>query len=353
MAAFRRLLASLALLAGAGTPTVALAQAEAPLKLRIVGGLAHVSQYVNHEMPFWTRELPRLSAGRIVAEIVPHDQAGLRSQEMLRVMQLGTVPFGTVLLSRVRAVDPEMSAADLAGLNPDMPTLRKHLSAFRPQLEKLMRQHHGIEVLAVYVYPAQVTFCTKPFRGLGDLAGRRVRVGSPTQADLMRALGAVPVTTEFAEIMSSVRSGSVDCVVTGAMSGNTIGLHEATTHIDAQAATWGLSIFGANLAAWNALPASARKLLRDELPKLEQAIWAESERDTAQGVACNTGQAGCTAGKMGRMALAKGSAADAERVRQIFASSVLPRWIEHCGAACVTQWNQTMAPIVGIRARAQ
>lgn len=30
----------------------------APLKLRVVGGLAAVSQYVNHEEPFWTRTWP-------------------------------------------------------------------------------------------------------------------------------------------------------------------------------------------------------------------------------------------------------------------------------------------------------
>ena len=81
--------------------------------------------------------------------------------------------------------------------------------------------------------------------------------------------------------------------------GNTIGLHEVITHhLDPKAVSWGLSIFGANLGAWNALPAHARNLMRDELPKLEQAIWAESDRDTSEGVACNTGGA-CTSGRKG------------------------------------------------------
>lgn len=337
---------------GACLAAGAAAQTDPPLRLRIVGGLAGVNQYVNHEQPFWARELPRLSGGRITAEIVPFDQAGIRSQEMLRVMQLGTVPFGTALLSRIQTVDAELSTADLAGLNPDMASLRRHMGAFRPHLERIMRERHGIEVLAVYVYPAQVTFCTRPFNGLSDLAGRRVRTGSPSQADLMRALGAIPVQTEFAEIVSAVKSGVVECAVTGAMSGNTIGLHEVTHHLDPKAVSWGLSIFGANLGAWNALPAHARKLMRDELPKLEQAIWAESDRDTSEGVACNTGGA-CTSGRKGRMTEVKASAADAQRVRQIFTGTVLPAWLRRCGPACVALWNQSMAPVVGLEARPQ
>ena len=41
--------------------------ATAPYRLRIVGGLAGISQYIRQEEPFWTKELSRLSAGRFQA----------------------------------------------------------------------------------------------------------------------------------------------------------------------------------------------------------------------------------------------------------------------------------------------
>ena len=63
--------------------------------LRVVGGLAELNQYVRREEPFWTRELARLSGGRYTAEIVPFDRAGVPGTEMLRLLQLGVVPFGT------------------------------------------------------------------------------------------------------------------------------------------------------------------------------------------------------------------------------------------------------------------
>ena len=127
--------------AGAGTA------AAAPYRLRIVGGLAGISQYVRQEEPFWTKELSRLSAGRFQAEIVPFDRAGVPGAEMLRLLQLGVVPFGTTLMSSFTAQYPEYTAPDLAGLNPDLATLKTTLAAFRPYLEKALREQHGVCLL--------------------------------------------------------------------------------------------------------------------------------------------------------------------------------------------------------------
>jgi TRAP-type C4-dicarboxylate transport system substrate-binding protein len=324
-----------------------------PVQLRIVGGLAGLNQYTRHEVPFWTEELPRRTQGRFTAEIVPFDRAGIRGQEMLQLLQIGAVPFGTALVSQSAPQDPFIAAPDLSGLNPDIATLRRSVAAFRPYLERALREQRGIEVLAIYTYPAQVVFCNRPFASLADLAGRRVRVSSASQADLIEALGARPVATTFAEIMPNIRSGNLECAVTGTMSGNTIGLHEVTTHVHTMALTWGLAVFGANRAAWLNLPAELRTLLQRELPKLEAAIWSESERETGEGIACNTGAERCASGRRGRMTEVRISAQDELRRREIFASTVLPRWLQRCGPACAETWNQTIGAQLGILAGAR
>jgi len=319
-------------------------------RLRIVGGLAGVSQYVRQEEPFWTRELPRITGGRITAEIVPMDRAGIRGNEMLRLMQLGVVPYGTALLNLAATTEPVFSAPDLAGLNPDLASVRRSVTAFRPELEKTLRER-GIELLAIYAYPAQVVFCNKPFGSLADLEKRRIRTSSPPQADLVEALGAVAVQTSFADIMPNMKSGNIECAITGTMSGNTIGLHELTTHVHSMAINWGLSIFGANAAAWNALAPDVRKRLQEEMPKLEQAIWNEAERETGEGIACNTGHASCLEGKRGRMVEVKTKPADDARRRQILVDTVLARWVQRCGASCADVWNRSLGPVVGFDAK--
>lgn len=328
------------------------ALAEPGQKLRIVGGLAAARQYTRHEEPFWSKELLRLSQGKFGAEIVPFDRAGVPGQDMLRLMQLGVVPLGTLQLNRIASQDPEFNAPDLAGLNPDMAALKKSVGAFRPYLEKTLRERYGIELLTIYVYPAQVVFCKKALTSMADLAGRRTRVSSVTGADFVEAFGGIPVLTGFSEIMPNMATGNIECAITGTMSGNTLGLHEVTTHLHTMTVTWGLSIFAANSAAWKGLPPELRKLLQTELPKLEAAIWSESDRETAEGVACNMGAASCTDGRQGKMQVVRSSPADERQRKEIFLSRVLPRWVQRCGPSCAQIWEQTIGPVVGIKAPA-
>ena len=349
-----RALAWRALLGAAALATVTAVAADAPpplhLHLHIVGGLASLKPFTQHERPFWETELPRLSGGRYTAEIVPFDRAGIRAQEALTLVQLGAVPFATVQVSG-GVKDPELGAPDLSGLNPDMASMRRSIAAFRPYLEEVMRKRYGIEVLALFVYPAQVLFCKKPLSGLKGVAGMRVRTSGPAQADWIEALGGKPVTASFNDIVPYLNRDEIDCAVTGTMSGNIIGLPDITTHIHPMAISWGLSMLAANGAAWNALPADLRALLRRELPRVERDVWAESERDTADGVACSIGAPACVAGKPGHMIEVATSPADERLRREIFASTVLPRWLQRCGPQCAAVWNRTLATSAGISAR--
>ncbi len=346
LARARHALAGLALVAGALHAPPCAAQADE--HLRIVGGIGGVNQYTRYEEPFWTQELKRLSGGRASAEIVPYDRAGIRGQEMLRFVQLGVVPFGTALLNLSAVIDVEIAAPDLAGLNPDLPALRRSIAAFRPHLERVLRERYGSELLAVYAYPAQVTFCAKPLTGLADLKDRRIRYSSATQADWIAALGAIPVQTPFNEIVANVKSGNIDCAITGTMSGNTIGLHEVMTHLHTMPVNWGVAMFVANGAAWAAVSKDVQELLRRELPKLEQAIWAEAEKETSNGIACNTGSPACVGGRPGHMVVVRASAADSAKRQEILVHNVLPAYLKRCGPRCAQVWNQTLGAANGV-----
>lgn len=350
--AFFALCAASASLHAAAPPApvnaVASSVGAAPYRVRVVGGLGGISQYTRQEEPFWNKEVSRLTGGRFQPEIVPFDRAGVPGTEMLRLLQLGVVPFGTALMSSFTAQYPEYTAPDLAGLNPDISTLKTTLKAFRPYLEKVLREQHGVEALAIYVYPAQVVYCKKPLRSMADLVGRRIRVSSATQADFVGALGAVPVLTGFAQILPSLAAGNTECAITGTMTGNTMGLQAVTSHLHTLPVTWGLAVFGANQAAWAALPEELRALLRRELPRLEAAIWAESEHETANGIACNRGAPTCVNGDKGSMVIVPVSAQDERRRQEILESTVLPRWVQRCGAQCAKVWNQTIGPARGV-----
>ncbi len=333
---------ALALLPSIGRPNP-------PILLKVVGGLAGVSQYERLEKPFWDREIEKLSDGRIKAEIHSFDQSGLPGQEMLQLMRLGVVPFGTALLAQVSADEPELNLIDLPALSPDMATLRKVVAAYRPHLTQVLEEKFRIKLLSIYAYPAQVIFCTEPFSGLTDLAGRRVRTSSVGQSEMMTALGAIPVLTPFSQIVPAVRRGTVDCAITGTLSGNEIGLSQATSYIYPMAISWGLSIFGANLAGWQAIPADLRPTLKARLGRLETEIWDAADRETAGGLACDIGSSGCDAERRpSHMTLVSITPQDEARRRQLLREVVLPAWFKRCGPDCLRMWDRTVGPALDI-----
>ena len=325
--------------------------ADQPVELKIVGGLAGVSQYELFEKPFWESRIESISKGRIHAEIHPFDRSGLPGQEMLQLMRLGVVPFGTALLAVVSADEPELNAVDLPALNPDMSALRKTVAAYRSHLEQTLHDQFNIKLLAIYTYPAQVIFCTKPFTGLSDLGGRRIRTSSVGQSEMMAALGALPIVIPFASTTAAVRNGVVDCAITGTLSGHEIGLSDVTSYIYPMAISWGLSFFGANMTAWNALPSDVRSILLDAIGALEHDVWDAADRETSEGIACDIGEQTCEKDERpGHMKLVPITAKDELRRKQLLGETVLPTWIQRCGVDCVTTWNETIGPLEGIAA---
>ena len=333
--------ASLLLAAGAQA-------ADGPIQLKIVGGLAGVSQYMKLENPFWTQKVPQLTEGRVQAEIHPFDGSGLPGQEMLQLMRLGVVPFGTALLAQVSGDEPELNAVDLPTLNPDFASLRRTVELYRDHLHQILQQRYGVELLGIYAYPAQVLYCAPRFRSLKDLAGLKVRTSSVGQSEMMSALGAIPTVIPFSEIVRSVKNGIVDCAITGTMSGGEIGLPNVTSYISPLAISWGLSFFGANKLAWDRLPADIRRELRDGIRSLEQSIWDAADQETVKGLACEIGSNACKDGEMFHMNLVPITADDEALRRRLLTQTILPQWIRRCGDNCVTAWNETLGTALGI-----
>ncbi|MDB5316014.1 MAG: dicarboxylate transporter-DctP subunit [Rhodospirillales bacterium] len=321
-----------------------------PIRIKIVGGLADVRQFTTFEEPFWRERIPVATGGRVVAEIAAFDRSGIRGQEVLQLMRLGVVPFGTALLALAATEEPELNGADLVAVSPDMAALRRTVAAYRPHLRRILAERYGLELLAIYTYSAQVLFCRHPFTNLADLTGRRIRTSSVGMSEAFTALGAVPVVTPFAELMPAMRSGQVECAVTGTLSGNGIGLHDVSTHVHSLALTWGISLFAANRDAWMGLPEDLRGIITHELGGLEARIWDAAAEETGDGLACNSGGSPCRMGRRGRMTLVPVSASDEALRRRLLTETVLPGWVRRCGVECVEAWNRTIGPELGLMA---
>jgi TRAP-type C4-dicarboxylate transport system substrate-binding protein len=322
------------------------------VRLKVAGGLGDGRQYRDFEAPFWNQTVPRRSSGRIQATVAPFDRSGIRGNEMLRLMRLGAVPFGIVIPALVESEEPELSGAALPMLHGDLASVRTAVGAFKEHLTVVLRERHDIELLATFVYPGQVAFCTEPLARLDDLKGRRVRVSSVGQGEVAEALGAVTVTVPFARIVEFFRNRSIDCAVTGSMSGYVLGLGEVVRHVHSLPWSWGINVFAANARAWSALPAWARELLLDELSGLEREVWHQAVVETDEGFSCLTGAGVCPQGRPAQMSRTPVLAEDHARRLQIFRESVLPGWIGRCGEVCGATWRRLASGVPGLESMA-
>ncbi|TAD90407.1 MAG: hypothetical protein EAZ99_06050 [Alphaproteobacteria bacterium] len=320
------------------------------LHLKVAGGLGGVRQYNNFEEPFWTRTLRDQSAGRITAEIAPFDSMGLRSGEVMNLLRLGVLSFGSTPLAPLAADDAESVALDLPGLNPDIETLRRHVFSYRDTLVRVYRERYNVEILSIYTYPAQVLFCNGPLRSLMDLAGKRVRVSGVVQADMVMRLNATPINAPFNQIVETMRRRAIDCAITGTLSGNAIRLHEVATTLFTLPINWGINILAVNREYWRSLPPSVRSFLTDQLAVLEREIWANAQYETQQGIACNGGSVECVLGQRAAMTVVSPPESDRQLLQRILHDTILPRWAERCGEDCVATWNASVGRAAGLAA---
>ncbi|HEV2185580.1 MAG TPA: TRAP transporter substrate-binding protein [Stellaceae bacterium] len=312
------------------------------IHLKVVGGLGQTIQFKNYEEPFWSKQLAERSSGHITAEVTPWDQFGIKGAELLQFTRLGAIMLSTVSLSQIASEDPEAAAVDLAGLNPDIPTLQRSIKAYLPTLRDVYRERYGLELLAVWSYPAQVIFCNKSIGSLADLKGVKVRVASAMHSDFVEGLGGVGVTVPFDGLMDGLRKHVADCAITGAMSGYRVGLQNVTTHLDATTVSWGPYVLFANRAAWDRLDPKVRDFLTAQIDELSGKLWQAAAQETDEGVACLTGHGTCNSGTPANMKLVPTTDDDRKLVRLSFTKVVAPRWSDRCGSACVSNWNETI-----------
>lgn len=329
----------------------AVAQALPKTHLRVVGSISNLPQYKDFEVPFWTKHLPERSGGAITTEIKGFNEMGLKGPEVLRLMGQGVVEIGATVISYLAADDPANEMVDLAGLLPDVATARRATEATKPVYAKLYREKFNVELLGFGTYPAQVLFCNGEIRGLTDIKGKKVRVAGRSLSELVEALGGTPVTMSFGEVVPALQNRTVDCAITGSLSGNLAKWHEVTTHLLALPLSWNQIVYAINGKTWQGYKPELRAFLSKEIQQLEKDVWDAADTFTVQGYECNAGTDKCTMGQKGKMRIVQPSAADRELLSKVINEVTLPKWAARCSPQCVADFNATVGKVAGVSAK--
>ncbi len=339
----------LALAVSVGTPDAA-AQELPRTHLKVHGMWSSLSGDKLVMRPFWTKHVQKASGGKITADYTTFDQLGLKGGEILRLLKLGVLDFGSGNHSQMASDFPEFNGTELWGVIQDMDTLKKAVAAYSPVLDKLMQEKYGAKLLFMWPNPPSIMFCRDPITSIDDLKGRKIRAYSAPLSDFLEGAGAVPVSVAFGEVVTALQRGTLDCGVTGSLSGNTSKWWEVTKYLynlPGGISTWFSAV---NVNSWNRLDPAVRDFLTKEFDQLRDDLWANGIMQMDQGITCNTGKGPCTIGIKANMTLVEGSASDKAKLSAISKANVVSRWAKRCGAECVAIWNETIGKVVGMTA---
>ena len=341
---------TLLIAAALGFAASAIAQDLPKTQLKVVGSISSLAPYKDFEVPFWTKTLLEKSKGAIIADVKGFNEMGLKGPEVLRLMSSGALEIGATVLAYLAADDPTNEAPDIAGLVTSVDQARKTTEASKAMVQGVF-QKFGVKLLAAGTYPAQVLYCNGEIKGLSSISGRKVRVAGRSQSELITALGGTPVTIAFGEVVPALQNKTVDCGITGTLSGNLAKWNEVSTHLLAIPLSWGQIAYAVNLKSWEKMDPRVRSLIETEIKGMESGIWDTAAYHTEQGYACNAGRDDCKIGTKGKMIVVQPSAADVAMLKKVVTDVMLPKWAERCSADCVRDFNSTIGKVLGVSAK--
>ena len=148
-----------------------------------------------------------------------------------------------------------------------------------------------IVVLGKYVFPYNTMWSNKKLTSLADIAGQKIRVISPEQAELIKLFGGTPITLGTSEVAAALDRGVIDGALT-ASSGYGYVWRDLLKYNYRLNVSFIDSLIIANKAAWDKLSPQVRQKVQaavdDAGLKITAAMAAEEDELTqklaAQGI---------------------------------------------------------------------
>ncbi|MBI4182676.1 MAG: TRAP transporter substrate-binding protein [Proteobacteria bacterium] len=326
--------------------------ASAAKTVRALTWFSNQPQIDDLEIPFW-KDLSKATNDEFTATYRTINEVGLKGFESLRTLQSGAFDIVAFQFAYVGGDDPALVGHDLPGLASDFETVRKVADAYRPVLEQRLREKFNGKLLAQWPFPPQILFCKEPIEKLSDLKGRKVRVNGAVISAMVKSWGATAVTLSGPEVYQGMQRGLVECAATGAQYGNQYGWYEVSKQLYVLP-IGGYALVGhvARLDFWNGLTENQRKILGEQMGKLEKGMWAMGAETHQDGVNCNTGNGPCKSGKVGKMSIRFPGAEDQAFFLKTFKEVALPTWIESCERdfpGCGARWRETVGKAVNVQ----
>lgn len=164
------------------------------------------------------------------------------------------------------------------GLNKAINKLYEETEVWKQEYER-----NNIKVLYMSNWGAEACLFKTPVLSIEQLKGLKARTYG-VEGDVMKILGAIPMSIANNETYTSIESGVIDCITSfGLRTAAGMRLHEQAKHIvDIGAGVQGPSAVVINLDLWNSFPQEIRDIFLEVREELLAHKWAEIMNNTVQ-----------------------------------------------------------------------
>lgn len=256
----RSTLLALAALASMSVPTAALSQ---PVEWKFFTYFAVNDLPTNLHRAF-AEDLTKATGGRLKVTVYASGELPYKFSDVLRLVSTNQIQMGDVAVGLNSGELPGLNVFDLPFLCTSYGTFFKALEIVGPIYETTLKTKYGIGSLVQWTMPPQQIWLTQPLTKIDELKGRKVRIWSKLQADMMQRFGGSGVTINAAEVTTALERKVTDGAITAAIpaydwrfydvakTGYMINLH--LSH----------QIVAVNQAELDKLPADVRKIVLDK-----------------------------------------------------------------------------------------
>jgi TRAP-type C4-dicarboxylate transport system substrate-binding protein len=343
--------ASAAVLMGSAT-----AQDLPATKLKIIGPPLNTPNWLTVVQPMM-EDVKKASNGKVVLEGQSLTELNLKGPEVIRMGKIGVADVIAASSAYASGEVPEMDGIDPSGLVQTIPELRKVTEAYRPVIDRIFQERLSQKLLVMWPTGSQIVWCATPVDGIDGLQGKKIRVYSAGLSQFFAAVGAVPTSLAFAEVVPAMQRKVVDCGVTGANSGNLAKWTDVATHVFPLNVGWSVNMLSINVNSWKKLDPRVQKFLMDQAEAAAERGWAQAQESSDHGVWCSVGDSRCNVKASApkefikaNLKLVEESPTDAKKRLAAVEKSVLADFAKRCGKACADEWTNTVGKIYGIKA---
>ncbi len=315
--------------------------------LRVLGQPSTAGQLQRtKEAPFF-QQLASSSRLPLQVSYHPADSYGLVDSHQLDAIRDGRLDIISLRFMQNTQKEPGLAGLDLPGMNPDFQTARKVAAAYSPVLDRYLQATYGARLLGVWSFGPQVLFCKEPIARLSEIRGRKVRVASPSLAQIIDELGGTAVTLPFGDTKEALRLGLVNCAVTSAASADFADWGAHTRYYLPLVFQFGFNGYVISNRTWNALSPDQQRRLSQAFNLYIDKIWSYSKQRQSEAEACLT-QGPCPSRPPRQLQRVPVNGADLDQLQQISRQIALPSWLKQCERnhpGCGQDWKNSVAPL--------